>query len=141
MLSGRRHKDVSKFEALRSFLMILAFVLASVPAIYGIVLITFDEIWPPERSAMSIPYAPRSWGVAMLVVAVVAGITSLRSRWSRYYSYSLRTLCLVWSVLDVTFFIDMVTDVGKQAVIPIVFATTLAVLSASASVLEDAWRD
>ncbi len=121
--------------------MILAFVLASVPAIYGIVLITFDEIWPPERSAMSIPYAPRSWGVAMLVVAVVAGITSLRSRWSRYYSYSLRTLCLVWSVLDVTFFIDMVTDVGKQAVIPIVFATTLAVLSASASVLEDEWRD
>lgn len=140
MLSGKRHQDVGKFEALRSFLMILAFVLVSMPGIYGIVLIAFDNIWPLERTALSIPYAPRSWGVVMLLVAAWAGIASLRTQWYRLYSYALRTLCLVWSVLAVTLFIDTLTDVGQQAIIPAVFVTSFAILSAGASVLEDAWR-
>lgn len=140
MIPGRPHRDVNKFEALRAFLFIVAVVLSIVPIIYGATLITVDMVWQPERSAMSIPGAPVTWGVFVLAVGVSTFVTSLRPRWSQYYSWSLRTMCLIWSVLSVTFFVDMVTDLGSMAILPVAFSASMAILSAGASALEDSWR-
>ena len=141
MLSGRRHKDVSKFEALRSFLMVVAFILVAVPIVYGFITILLSLLWPSGASALVVPYAPESIGVMFLILGVVTGACALRPRWSRLYSILLRAQCFFWSVLNVSFIVDAVTDVGGRAATQILSATVMSILCAAVANLEDAWRD
>ncbi|AUV60638.1 membrane protein [Gordonia phage SteveFrench] len=132
-----------KIEALRGFLAIEAYALSLFAAYYGILTYRFgDSLWPPNRSALNVPWAPESWGTAVIIIAVLTMIASSRRlKWSKYVSWTMRTMCLVWGTFSITFFVDITNGAPPTAYPPMGTYLLLAVVCANRASLEDQWRE
>ncbi|AVD99133.1 membrane protein [Gordonia phage Adgers] len=132
-----------KVDAMRVFLVIEAYALCLFAIYYGILTFRFsDSLWPPNRSASSVPYAPESWGTAVIIIAVLTMIASSRRlRWSKYVSWTMRTMCLVWGTFSITFFVDIMNGAPPTAYPPMGSYLLLAVVCANRASLEDQWRE
>ncbi|QOR56181.1 membrane protein [Gordonia phage Linetti] len=132
-----------KVEALRVFLAIEAYALSLFAIYYGTLTFRFsDSLWPPNRSASSVPYAPESWGTVIIIIAVLTIIASSRRlKWSKYVSWTMRTMCLVWGVFSITFFVDIMNGAPPTAYPPMGSYLLLAVVCANRASLEDQWRE
>ena len=133
---------VDKVEAMRGFLDNEAYALSLFAIYYGCLTWIFGkDLWPPERSAFGIPGAPQSWGSLMIALGIVtAVVSSRRLRWSKYVSWAMRTLVLVWGVFSITFLIDIVSDNDPRAYVPFGIYLLLALFCANRVSLEDQWR-
>ncbi|QAX95306.1 membrane protein [Gordonia phage Hello] len=132
-----------KVESMKLYLAIESYALSAFAIYYGLLTYRFGEsLWPPGRSALSVPYAPQSWGTAMIVLAILTMIVSHRRiRWSKYVSLTMKLMCLVWGVFSATFVIDIVFhNAGPNAYPPMGVYLLLAVACANRSSLEDQWR-
>lgn len=66
---------VRQFEAQRDHIRVQTWLIGLLPVLYGILTWTFgDTLWassPIYRTALAMPYAPQSWGVAFIVMGVL----------------------------------------------------------------------
>lgn len=132
----------NKPESIEGYLSVGAYALSLFAIYYGVLTYKFGkDLWHPDGSALNVPYAPQSWGSAMVIFGVLTIIVSSRRlKWSRYVSWSMKTLCLVWGIFAITFIIDIRQGASPAAYPPLGCHLLLAILCANRAILEDQWR-
>lgn len=139
----RTPEAVDKVESMRQYLAINSYALSSFAIFYGVLTYAFgSRLWPPERSAFNIPHAPQSCGTVMLILGVITIVISHRRlKWSRYVSWAMKTLTLVWGIFAMTFLVDIIQDQSPASWPPFGLYLMLAILCANRASLEDQWRE
>ena len=131
-----------KIESLKGYLANEAYAVSGFAIFYGCLTWAFGkDLWPPERAAFEVPFAPQSWGTVMIITGLVTAVVSSRRLvYSKYVSWSMRTMVLIWGIFSATFLIDILQDNDPRSYPPFGTYMLLALLCANRVSLEDQWR-
>ncbi|WRQ08242.1 hypothetical protein JDBV14_00640 [Mycobacterium phage harman] len=113
----------ARYQRLEEYARLSTVLISVLPLIYGALTIAYgQELWaysPIYRTALTVPYAPQSWGL----VFITLGTLSLLFAWRRYHramSVVSILLALALSMFMLTFAAEAVASGNLSAVPPAV---------------------
>lgn len=122
---------VAQFQAYEDSIRVSTWLIGMLPIVYGILTWTFgDALWaasPVYRTALAMPYAPQSWGVAFITMGV-ATIWFAERKAYRADMWACLTTAFVLAGFMASFLIVAVEDHTLAALPPTVVYALFALL-------------
>lgn len=123
-------RDIARqHQALADYVRLSTWLISILPIVYGGLTWVFgDDLWtqsPIYRTALSVPYAPQSWGTAFIVLGVLSILLA------ELKSYAVDALCcMIMAVILASFMIAFLTEaIGSRLVGALPPATIYALFS------------